>query len=144
VPHKEKFEHDGEFTDLEVIMNAKLNPMPEDRSRQVVWRIDDTTWAAITATEPMRDWNFGGLDESRVRNYIENRFDDMSPISEEKHIVHELRENMGGGIPPDVIDAIAKHSATTDDGFTRSLGSRFVWSEGDITITKAPQNLDDS
>ena len=125
-------------------MNAKLTPMPEDRSRQVVWRIDDTTWAAITATEQMRDWNFGGLDESRVRNYIENRFDDMSPISEEKHIVHGLRENMGGGIPSDVIDAIAKHSATTDDGSTRSLGSRFLWREGDITITKAPQNSDDS
>ena len=125
-------------------MNAKLNPMPEDRSRHVVWRIDDTTWAAITATEQMRDWNFGGLDESRVRNYIENRFDDMSPISEEKLIVHELIENMGGAIPPDVIDAIAKHSATTDDGSTRSLGSRFLWSEGDITITKAPQKSDDS
>jgi hypothetical protein len=110
----------------------------------VVWRIDDTTWAAITATKQVRDWNFGGLDESRVRKYLENRFDDLSPISEEKDVVQGLSQNMGGGIPPDVIDAIAKHSATTDDGSTRSLGSRFLWREGDITITKAPQNSDDA
>ena len=125
-------------------MNAKLNPLPEDRSRHVVWRIDETTWAAISATKQMRDWNFGGLDESRVRKYIENRFDDMSPISKEKDVVHGLRENMGGGIPPEIIDVIAKHSATTDDGSTVILESRFLWREGDITITKAAQNSDDS
>jgi type I restriction enzyme M protein len=85
-----------------------------ERPLRRVWRIDDTTWAAICASKPMQAWAFGGLTEDHVRNYLEERFDSSQPISSEQHILGVLSDNMGGGLPIDVVKAVAKCSATTD------------------------------
>jgi len=78
------------------------------------WRLDDVTWAAITASKPVQAWDFGGLGEPHVRTYLEELFNNIAPITDEKQLSEALMENMGGGLPIDVIKAIVKNTATTD------------------------------
>lgn len=89
-----------------------------ERPLRRVWRIDDSTWPAIVASKPVEAWGFGGTKAEHVRSYVTTRFRDLDPITSEKQIVDALSDNMGGGLPLDVIKAIGKHSATTDEDAT--------------------------
>ena len=80
-----------------------------------VWRIDDATWAAIAASKPVQAWGFRGVTEGHVRSYLEERFAALAPITSEKALLAALMDNMGGGLSPDVIKAVVKYSATTDE-----------------------------
>jgi type I restriction enzyme M protein len=86
-----------------------------ERPLRRVWRIDDTTWAAIAASKPAQESGFDGLPPERVREYLEERYAKLGTITSEKQITSALMENMGGGLPVDFIKAVAKLSATTDD-----------------------------
>jgi type I restriction enzyme M protein len=86
-----------------------------ERPLRRVWRIDDTTWATIVASKQVQEWGFGGLTPEHVRAYLGEQVSSIGPITSEKQIVDTLMENMGGGLPPEVIKAVAKLSATTDD-----------------------------
>lgn len=86
-----------------------------ERPLRRVWRIDDSTWSAIVASKPVQSWGIGGASPEHVRDYVTTRFRDLDPITSERQVVDALSENMGGGLPLDVIKAIGKHSATTDE-----------------------------
>jgi type I restriction enzyme M protein len=119
----------GEITDLfvnalevddprvKVMRNEELGfaRLTVERPLRRVWRIDDATWASIASCKAVQAWAFGHRPEPDVRTYLATRFADIAPISSEKQVLEALMENMGGGLPIDVIKAVAKLSATTDE-----------------------------
>ena len=71
------------------------------------FRIDDTTWEAIKATHEVQAWAFGGVEEQRVREYLDESLEHMRSLDDENDIVSALSKNMGGGLPMLVIGVIA-------------------------------------
>ncbi len=80
-----------------------------------VWRINDETWPGISGSKAVEKWDaLATMPEGQLRKYLEETFKNCNDITSEKEILHALMENMGGGLPPDVIKAVVKHSATTE------------------------------